>query len=79
MEELATVNVLMSDFERCNAYLDRLEDENAKLRELARELYDDAVPEYPSHFVKTYQSRLAELGVEVNRECTIAWLESEEA
>ena len=32
MDELATVNVRLSDFERCNADLDRLEDENAKLK-----------------------------------------------
>lgn len=57
----------------------RLTDENAKLRELVRELYEDAFSEYPSYFDKTYLSRLAELGVQVNRECTIAWLESEEA
>jgi len=34
MNEYATVKVRVSDFERCNADLDRLEDENAKLREL---------------------------------------------
>jgi hypothetical protein len=41
MSEFATVKVRVSDFERCNADLDRLEDENeslktenAKLREL---------------------------------------------
>lgn len=68
MDELATVNVRMSDFERCNTDLDRLEDENAKLRELARELYEDAFMEYPSHFDKTYLSRLVELGVEVEHE-----------
>jgi hypothetical protein len=38
MDELTTVNVRMSDFERCNADLDRLEDENAKLRELVCDL-----------------------------------------
>ena len=38
MNELATVNVRLSDFERCNAYLDRLEDENEALRNLAEGL-----------------------------------------
>jgi len=38
MNELATVIVRLSDFERCNAYLDRLEDENEALRKLAEDL-----------------------------------------
>jgi len=38
MNELATVIVRLSDFERCNAYLDRLEDENAKLRDLIADM-----------------------------------------
>jgi len=38
MTELATVNVRLSDFERCNADLDRLEDENAKLRDLIADM-----------------------------------------
>ena len=50
-----------------DAMTESLRAENAKLRELAREVYNDAVPEYPSHFVKTYQSRLVELGVEVEQ------------
>ncbi len=34
MDELAIAMFRLSDLERCNADLDRLEDENAKLREL---------------------------------------------
>lgn len=33
MDKLTTVKVRLSDFERCNADLDRLEDENEKLKE----------------------------------------------
>ena len=42
MDELATVNVKLSDFERCNADLDRLEAENEKLRDLVRDTWEIA-------------------------------------
>jgi hypothetical protein len=53
-----------------------IERENEKLREILRELYEDAFLEYPSHFAEKYQSRLVELGVEVDPECM---MESEDA
>ena len=43
-----------------------LKDENAKLRELVRDLYADAWYEYPSAFEATYAKRLKELGIEVD-------------
>ena len=39
MDELTTVRVRLSDLERCNTDLDRLEAENEKLRELVQD-YD---------------------------------------
>lgn len=41
MDELATVNVRLSDFERCNADLDRLEDENAQMGEVIGQMAHD--------------------------------------
>jgi len=66
MTEIVTVNVKLSDFERCNADLDRLEAENKKLRDLVRDLYAAAWYEYPSAFEATYAKRLKELGIEVD-------------
>jgi len=44
----------------------KLNDENAKLRELVRDLYAAAWYEYPSAFEATYAKRLKELGIEVD-------------
>ena len=43
-----------------------LRNENEKLRELVRDLYDAAWYEYPSAFEATYAKRLKELGIEVD-------------
>ena len=43
--------------------IDQLEAENAKLRELLRDLYEMAYPEYPSAFDAAFADRMRELGV----------------
>ena len=48
--------------------VDDLKAENAKLRELVRDLYDAAWYEYPSAYEATYAKRLKELGIEVGDE-----------
>lgn len=40
--------------------------ENAKLRELVRDMYEMAYPEYPSAFEAAFADRMRELGVEVD-------------
>ena len=40
--------------------------ENFKLRELVKELYETAYPEYPSMFEKLFSERIRELGIEVD-------------
>ncbi len=40
--------------------------ENVKLRELVKELYETAYPEYPSMFEKLFSERIRELGIEVD-------------
>lgn len=54
-----------SNWEDTHKYAAKLKAENDKLRELAREMYEDAIMEYPNHFDKTYLSRFVELGIEV--------------
>lgn len=44
----------------------RLKVENAKLRELVRDMYEMAYPEYPSAFDAAFSDRMRELGVEVD-------------
>ena len=44
---------------------ENLQAENAKLRELVRDLYEMAYPEYPSAFEAEFADRMRELGVEV--------------
>ena len=69
MDEYMTANIRISDLERCNADLDALESENAKLRELVldfvNDLYSDATLEYPHTFLRRYARRLKEVGIEV--------------
>lgn len=48
------------------AYVTKMETENAKLRELVRELYEIAQPEAPSMFEAEFADRMRELGVEVD-------------
>lgn len=43
-----------------------LQAENAKLRELVRDLYEMAYPECPSAFEAAFAARMRELGVEVD-------------
>ena len=43
-----------------------LEAENAKLRELVRDMYEMAYPEYPSAFDAAFSDRMRELGIEVD-------------
>lgn len=43
--------------------IDQLEAENARLRELVRDLYEMAYPEYPSAFDAAFADRMRELGV----------------
>lgn len=45
--------------------VDRLQTENAKLRELVRDLYEMAYPEFPSAFEAEFADRMRELGIEV--------------
>ena len=40
--------------------------ENVKLRELVKELYETAYPEYPSMFEKLFLERIREAGIEVD-------------
>lgn len=44
--------------------LQRLKAENAKLRELVRDMYEMAYPEYPSAFEAAFADRMRELGVD---------------
>ena len=53
-----TIWQLRDDLQRTNA-------EYAKLRELVRELYEMAYPEYPSAFDAAFAGRMRELGIEV--------------
>lgn len=43
--------------------INELAAENAKLRELVRDLYEMAYPEYPSAFDAAFADRMRELGV----------------
>ncbi len=70
MDELATVNVRLSDFERCNADLDRLESENEKLRELVRDMWRDGMCDCDecgacAQCEYHYPDRMRELGIEI--------------
>jgi hypothetical protein len=66
MTEIVTVNVKLSDFERCNADLDRLEDENAKLCELILDMLVDEERGHNDDDTYYEHVRLAkELGIEV--------------
>ena len=69
MTELATVNVRLSDFERCNADLDRLEAENEKLRELVEDAVEAASLDDVRDWSIGHRLRLIrqarELGIEV--------------
>lgn len=47
------------------ASIKALDDENARLRELVRDMYEMAYPEYPSAFYAAFADRMRELGVEV--------------
>ena len=67
MTEIVTVNVKLSDFERCNADLDRLEDENAKLCELILYMLVDEERGHNDDDTYYEHVRLAqELGIEVD-------------
>ena len=46
--------------------MDCLETENAKLRELVRDIYTSAYYEYPSYFEVKFADRIRELGIEVD-------------
>ncbi len=68
MTELATAIVRLSDFERCNADLDRLEAENAKLRELILDMLVDEERGHNDDDTYYEHVRLAQkLGIEVDR------------
>lgn len=49
-----------------NIRISELSLENQTLRELVRELYETAYPEYPSMFEKLFLERIRELGIEVD-------------
>lgn len=46
----------------------KMDAENAKLRELVRDMYEMAYPEYPSAFDAAFFDRMSELGIEVENE-----------
>ena len=46
--------------------LSQLEADNARLRELVRDMYEMAYPEYPSAFAAAFADRMARLGMEVD-------------
>ena len=46
--------------------MDCLETENAKLRELVRDIYESAYYEYPSYFESKFAGRMRALGIEVD-------------
>lgn len=52
--------------EKAQAERDRLLAENAALRELVRDMYEMAYPEYPSAFDATFADLMHELGLEAS-------------
>ena len=68
----AQVVVYRGETSECLAYVsgevaDRLQAENAKLRELVVDLYEMAYLEYPSAFKSAFADRMRELGIEVDQ------------
>ena len=51
---------------RLRAARDMWAENDAKLRELVRDMYEMAYPEYPSAFAAAFADRMRELGVEVD-------------
>jgi hypothetical protein len=46
--------------------LDNAKAENIKLRELVRDMYEMAYPEFPSAFEAAFADRMREMGMEVD-------------
>lgn len=59
-------NYLRDGYEQALNALEEAETENAKLRELVRDMYEMAYPEYPSAFEAAFADRMRELGIEVD-------------
>ena len=62
-EESAVLYINDAYLEALNS-LEKLEADNAKLRELVQDLYEMAYPECPSAFEAAFADRMRELGVE---------------
>ena len=60
------VRELRDENARLRAMRDTWAENDAKLRELVRDMYEMAYPEYPSAFAAAFADRMAQLGVEVN-------------